>query len=158
MTEQGDTKLPAHTAAVGSEAALEGPRDAFAANDTKPEAHYAEVGGEVRRYTAGLLREYATRALKPVALGAEQREALALLVDQVEEMQRCEHLGRPVEQRVFLLHGPGGSGQSEVIQIVRKIAERFFGPQACEVTAPSNSAARNINGDTIHSACTLNGM
>ena len=55
------------------------------------------------------------------------------------------------EQKVVLLHGQGGSGKTECLNILRRISEKFFGTDGHAFMCSSNSAARQVQGDTIHS-------
>jgi hypothetical protein len=55
-------------------------------------------------------------------------------------------------RRVFL-HGPGGSGKTFcVTEVIMKVVEKFFGPQAVQAIAAANSAARLLRGKTMHAA------
>ena len=50
-----------------------------------------------------------------------------------------------------MLQGQGGSGKTECLNLVRKVCEHFFGVDGRVYMASSNSAARQIQGDTVHS-------
>ena len=55
-----------------------------------------------------------------------------------------------------LLVGGGGCGKTRIETLVLvPLFKAFFGPQSCLCTAPSNKAARLVNGKTTHSACKL---
>ena len=100
-----------------------------------------------------------TRERKPITFGKEQMRFLAVALDQLESLKaQREGLtdAPPVQQRVVLLHGPGGAGKTEVLNIVREVAERFFGSSSHMFMASSNSAAAGIGGDTIHSSVNMN--
>ncbi len=63
----------------------------------------------------------------------------------------------------FLLHGPGGSGKSHVVNVVMKYAKEYckhlehpFTKRTIVVTALSGVAATMIGGGTTHSAIALN--
>ena len=56
---------------------------------------------------------------------------------------------------MVLLIGQGGSGKSEFLDIVKQLCIYFFGEDAYLVMASSNTAARVVGGDTIHSTCGL---
>ena len=59
-----------------------------------------------------------------------------------------------VPQVVLLLHGQGGTGKTEVVKLLRRVFQRFLcGGEVA--MASSNSAARVIDGDTIHTAVGL---
>jgi hypothetical protein len=62
---------------------------------------------------------------------------------------------RPI--RIFL-GGPGGSGKSECIDIAGRMLEHFFGEGSKRVLAASNSAARGVCGETVHSGLFLGGQ
>lgn len=105
----------------------------------------------VRDYAARLLKELEARVDKPVVLGVEQRSFLAMVVEQLEDMVVAKQTGSTSKQRVFLLLGQGGSGKSELINIVRALVAHYLGGGAYIAMASSNTAARGVNGDTIHS-------
>ena len=101
---------------------------------------------------------------KPVVFGRKQRKFLALVtrhVASVVEAEKRKKLGEQaeaaVEQRVFLLCGQGGSGKTEVTKICREMFVKFFGPGSEVAMAYSNSAARVLGGDTIHSCLHMHG-
>ena len=59
-----------------------------------------------------------------------------------------------VPQVVILLHGQGGTCKTEVVKLLRRVFQRFLcGGEVA--MASSNSAARVIDGDTIHTAVGL---
>ena len=52
-----------------------------------------------------------------------------------------------------LLIGGGGCGKTRIInRVLRPLFSAFFGPSAVQTQAPSNKAARQIHGKTMHSA------
>ena len=66
-------------------------------------------------------------------------------------------------QLIMLLHGPGGSGKSEVIKHVEAYCRQFCGNigagfthRTIVVTALSGAAASSIDGETVHGAMGLN--
>ena len=106
------------------------------------------------------VQELASRDRNPIVLGAEQQDFLALIVSKVEEVLQAHEADRrgdscgEVEQSVVLLLGQGGSGKTEVLRIAREAVEEFLGgPGSVAVVASSNSAARVVGGDTVHSWC-----
>ena len=67
------------------------------------------------------------------------------------------------EQLIMLLHGPGGSGKSTVINLVVNYARDYcehlgheFNSRTIVITAMSGVAATLLNGETTHSALGLN--
>ncbi len=55
-------------------------------------------------------------------------------------------------RRVFL-HGPGGSGKTFCMtEVVMKVVKQFFGRRALKAVAAANSAARLLEGKTMHAA------
>lgn len=56
----------------------------------------------------------------------------------------------------MLLHGPGGTGKTEVIKVVCRLYEHLYETGSFRALAASNSAARNVGGDTVHSGLHLN--
>ncbi len=120
--------------------------------------HDLDEAPPVRVVVAKMLEELAEDEENPRVLGTEQLEFLALVVNHFEYMLRERRLGRVPTQRVCLLLGQGGSGKSELIDIVRRLAVRYLGDGSCMLTASSNSAARGIGGDTIHSCTRISGL
>ena len=56
----------------------------------------------------------------------------------------------------MLVVGGGGCGKSRIIKkVLRPLCEHFFGKRTCVVTAPSNRAARGVNGKTAHTAAKI---
>ena len=102
---------------------------------------------------------------KPVVLNQEQREFLALVASHCQDWQeyqlaKAKHefdAIEPAPMRV-LLCGPGGAGKSELIKIVRGLCEFCFGADSHKALASSNSAARGVGGDTVHSGLFLGGL
>ena len=113
---------------------------------------------------ARLFREWAERADDPVVFSEEQKAVVALVVGHLEAVlafRRAVDRGEepePVEQLVLLLHGQGGSGKTEVVRLLRRLFRAVFGDGAELAVASSNSAARVIGGETIHSAFKLSSM
>ena len=71
------------------------------------------------------------------------------------EFRDDENKSSKPEQTIVLLHGQGGSGKTEVIDIIRKVARAFLRGE--RAMASSNSAARIVGGETIHSASHMHG-
>jgi hypothetical protein len=120
------------------------PAEVISSNDLRP-----------RDFAAELVAELAARPKKPVRLGDEQMEFLASVVEHIELVRDERMRDKVPQQRVFCLLGQGGSGKSELIGIVRTIVEKFFGDESFLAMASSNTAARGIRGDTIHSQVSL---
>ena len=109
----------------------------------------------VIEFAKTLLRESMTRKEKPIIFGKEQLRFLTLAVKHVQQVFVGGD-GEQVEQRVVMLQGQGGSGKTECLNILRAVVKRFFGSDGCVYMASSNSAARQIAGDTIHSCLHMN--
>ena len=69
---------------------------------------------------------------------------------------------RSIDKLVMMLHGPGGSGKSTVINLLREYAKEFcnllkvpFTKQTIVTTAMSGVAATLLFGETMHRACDL---
>ena len=133
-----------------------------------PEAHLVIAPDGLLRprdFVQQCVYELASRTKDPVELGAEQMDFLALVVAKVEALQaytgrqlRGEAIGESApEQAVMFLHGQGGSGKTEVVGVCRKLFRHVFGEGGDIAMASSNSAARVIGGDTIHSVCHMHG-
>ena len=99
---------------------------------------------------------------KGIDLVAEQRDFIALVTDHVDRVWEYEQrrqacwpqdcgMEEPKHMRI-LLSGPGGSGKSEVVRILRGLFGYLYaGLDSIKALAASNSAARGIGGDTVHS-------
>ena len=53
---------------------------------------------------------------------------------------------------ILLLHGQGGTGKTEVVSLLRRLLCEVFSDGGELTVASSNSAARVIGGETVHSA------
>merc|ERR1712023_628565 len=58
----------------------------------------------------------------------------------------------------LLLHGEGGTGKTEVVRLLRRLFREVLGEGSEIAVASSNSAARVIGGETIHSGFGLSGQ
>ena len=113
-------------------------------------------------YARTLIAEAAARKEAPVVLSEEQKDFIAVIAAKLSEILAAKSQSREgsldtenVQQAVMLLHGQGGSGKTEVVLILRKLLRRFaMGEQA---VAATNSAARIIGGETVHSSLVLPG-
>ena len=115
--------------------------------------------------------EYVDAAIKrlgtgsrPVFLNQEQRDFLALVTAHIRDWeeyiaakQRHDLEAVEPEPMRILLCGPGGAGKSELIKVVRGLCEFCFGEGSHKALAASNSAARAVGGDTVHSGLFLGG-
>lgn len=121
-------------------------------------------------FARALMNDLANRDQNPVKLNAEQEDFLAVVAAKMQEVVDVErgsqHTGSGdqaagpsgcVEPCCVLLCGPGGSGKTEVVSIIRQMMSHFFGEGSDVAMASSNSAARVIGGDTVHSCLHLNG-
>jgi ASC-1-like (ASCH) protein len=114
-------------------------------------------------YVEAAIRQLGT-GRRPVFLNQEQRDFLALVTSHVRDWE--EYLAakqrhdleavEPEPMRV-LLCGPGGAGKSELIKVVRGLCEFCFREGSHKALAASNSAARGVGGETVHSGLFLNG-
>ncbi|RKK66419.1 hypothetical protein BFJ69_g15414 [Fusarium oxysporum] len=75
-----------------------------------------------------------------------------LLADlrQLDQVRRDEHC---TSQLCLFIEGEGGTGKSRVITAIAELFARKSQSHRLLVTATSGTAAANINGITIHSAC-----
>ena len=91
-------------------------------------------------------------------LGQDQLKFVSLMVEKIDlllEHRADENKSSKPEQTIVLLHGQGGTGKTEVIDIIRKVAQVFLRGE--RAMASSNSAARVVGGETIHSAIHMHG-
>ena len=117
------------------------------------------------------LKEAMREASKPpknLHFNKEQKDFLALITVKVQEMIDAGYLkgaqaGQPDmtaevpslrPMRIFL-DGPGGAGKSECIDIAGRMIDYFFGAGSIRTLAASNSAARGVRGDTVHTGLYL---
>ena len=64
--------------------------------------------------------------------------------------------GAPRLQHLALaMVGPGGTGKTAALKIIEALATFFLGADVVRKLAPSNAAARLLQGDTLHSLCKL---
>ena len=114
-------------------------------------------------YVDAAIRQLGT-GTRPVFLNEEQRDFLALVTAHVRDWElynaaKQSHVLEAVEPAPMriLLCGPGGAGKSELVKVVRGLCEFCFGAGSHKALAASNSAARAIGGDTLHSGLHLGG-
>ena len=152
-------------AAVDDASALpsRGDTDPFSGGGVDPVASIVtEADSRPGGYAKKLIKEAAERSEDPVVFCEEQKNFIAVVAAKLEEIldfkikaRESISRGEQVQQSVMLLHGQGGSGKTEVVKLVRKLLSRFsMGEKA---VASTNSAARIIEGDTVHSALVLPG-
>ena len=70
------------------------------------------------------------------------------LLDDSEGEPRLQHFA-------LAIVGPGGTGKTAVLNIIEALTTFFLGPDVVRKLAPSNAAARLLQGDTLHSLCKL---
>eukprot|EP00972_Heterocapsa_arctica_P032800 4828652-Heterocapsa_arctica.AAC.1 len=105
-------------------------------------------------FARALMNDLANRDKNPVKLNAEQEDFLAVVAAKMQEVVDVErgsqHTGSGdqaagpsgcVEPCCVLLCGPGGSGKTEVVSIIRQMMSHFFGEGSDVAMASSNSAA-----------------
>lgn len=93
----------------------------------------------------------------PMEFDSDQLSFLALVVGQMERMPASYEDGATLKQQALLILGQGGSGETELLRIVRKLVRHFSGEDTYLAMAYTNTAARGVGGDTIHSMCGLYG-
>jgi len=111
-------------------------------------------------YARHLIRELGDRAEDPIKLSQDQIDLTAVVAQHMDAIHMARTHGdavsEPLQQMVLLLHGQGGSGKTEVVNIARDVAIEF--KLESKALASSNSAARVIRGDTIHTGAHLAGQ
>jgi len=88
----------------------------------------------------------------------------SFVIEKRKLMDLCECKNRKSNQLILFLHGPGGSGKTTVIDLVRTYAEEYcsylenfeYSPRTIMVTAMTGVAATILLGETTHSALYLN--
>ena len=112
------------------------------------------------------------RAKNPIKdFNKEQKDFMALMTVKVQELldagyKKSASADQPdsgyevpkVQPMRIFLGGPGGAGKSECIDIAGQMIEHFFGTGSKRVLAASNSAARGVRGETVHSGLFLGGQ
>ena len=65
--------------------------------------------------------------------------------------------GEPLRLQQFALAivGAGGTGKTAILKSIEALTTFFAGPDTVRKLAPSNAAARLLQGDTLHSLCNL---
>jgi hypothetical protein len=84
-------------------------------------------------------------------LNRRQSTALRLVCRQLDRVRHDEEGGIP--QLYQFIGGEGGTGKSRIIAAIAELFGRMRQSHRLLVTATSGTAAANINGITIHSAC-----
>ncbi|KAM9876020.1 hypothetical protein VDGL01_09923 [Verticillium dahliae] len=100
--------------------------------------------------TSTSFREVGRQVAESLTLNRRQSIALELVCRQLDLVRRDES-GTP--QLCLFVGGEGGTGKSRVIAAVAELFARAAQNHRLLVTATSGTAAANINGITIHSAC-----
>ena len=110
----------------------------------------------------GSPRDVAWRLLREAGANEEQVLATALVALPLERAwqerrhsEESENLEMPLDQAIFrgVFVGGGGCGKTHVInKIVKPLLRRFYGDACCMTVAPSNKAARLVEGRTLHAA------
>ena len=62
-------------------------------------------------------------------------------------MHRLEHSD---DELLMILSGAAGTGKTSVLKIIEKLFEHLYGPKSFQRSAPTNTAARLLCGDTSH--------
>jgi hypothetical protein len=83
-------------------------------------------------------------------LNRRQRVAFLLICGHLDVVSRNE---REASQHCQFIGGEGGTGKSRIIEAIIELFARKGASHRVLVTATSGTAAANINGITIHSAC-----
>ena len=93
-----------------------------------------------------------------VSLNQEQHHAYNMIKKYFRELHQSvqDQREKPEPIRLFI-SGPGGTGKSHLIKIVREYIMRVSTPNkvSCMVAAPTGVAAFNIHGITLHKALCL---
>ena len=110
----------------------------------------------------------AAKPPKNLHFNKEQKDFLALITVKVQELldagyRKGAQAGQPdlggevpsMRPMRLFLGGPGGAGKSECIDIAGRMIEYFFGEGSKQILAASNSAARGVGGDTVHTGLYL---
>ena len=130
-------------------------------DEDRPSATFvSEADSRPGGYALQLIEKAAQREDNPVRLSQDQKDFVAVVAAKIEDILAFKARspesvapGDKVPKAVMLLHGQGGSGKTEVVLIVRQLLAHF---QVGEMAvAATNSAARVIEGETVHSALVL---
>ena len=78
-----------------------------------------------RDYVAKLVLQRQRHPENPMTFDAVQLNFLAIVVTQLEKILAAEQGGEAVTQEVVLLMGQGGSGKTEVVNIMREVVRHF---------------------------------
>ena len=108
-----------------------------------------------------LLREYCEHIRN---LNAEQRRVVLFNRQWCKSFVHQQRLGKNQDGYKIFLSGCGGTGKSHVVRLIQRdtayLLQHVLRPDPDQpivlVTAPTGSAAYNINGSTIHSALSIN--
>jgi hypothetical protein len=115
-----------------------------------------------RAYAGFLMQNLVTKDGENICLNQEQKEAMALFVDCMEQgfaqrTDKSSHLMDKYKQFMTVIFvGGGGCGKSMLLtMIIEPLILVYFGPEGLIKQAPSNKAAKNIGGSTVHSSSGL---
>ena len=67
----------------------------------------------------------------------------------------CEDRRPHFDEFALAVMGPGGTGKTAILKLSEALTIFFAGPDTVRKLAPSNAAARLLNGDTLHSLLKL---
>lgn len=138
--------------------------------ETLPEAEVIRMDPEVKALLKSMPDDLSDKG--PLAVAKHLVDGATLNDDQKAPVALTAHImqaawekqGKPkVMERHgallrLLLLGGGGCGKSRIINFVLTALFRtFWGPRGCVLMAPSNKAARNIYGKTMHAASKMRG-
>ena len=105
---------------------------------------------------------FAKHLVKAATLNQDQQAPVALIA---KDMQVAwEKQGKPKRMNAvgkilrMLILGGGGCGKSRIVNLVlTALFLQFWGPRGCVKAAPSNKAARGIQGRTLHVVAKIHG-
>jgi hypothetical protein len=150
---QGMQSRPGAAAAVGGATAHGGSDGLDERNGRVANADRMEGTGPSASIMFGpstSFREVGRQVAESLTLNRRQSIAVWLICRQLDRVRRDDHR---TPQLCLFIGGEGGTGKSRVIAAIAELFACRAQSHRLLVTATSGTAAANINGITIHSAC-----
>ena len=121
---------------------------------------FMTVHADAKSFVLAAAKAYATRDKNPIVFNDEQMEVLAVVAQALDGLLKLKHQSvetalEEVKPVRILLCGQGGSGKTELVQIISQMLAYF--EMGCRKVASSNSAARGVGGDTVHTSLHMHG-
>ena len=90
-------------------------------------------------------------------VNSKQVAAVLIVADWLQKVMEHRWLGHtgPLPQLLFVLQGGPGTAKTKTLNFAKELTQRFLGCSSTAQTAFMNSAARLVDGETLHSALNI---